>query len=234
VASLEEERKAEQEFACQLLEAQEHERRRLAGELHDGLVQSLLVAKNRSLLAIRHAADLGRLGKELSGISYALSDAINEVREIAHNLRPYQLDRLGLTSALRSLADTMNESSSTRFLVDIVDIDDAFTPEAGAMVYRIVQECVNNVLTHAHASEAIISVTRGPAGVAISVRDNGRGWSVRSPMEPRKQGIGLSGIDQRARMLGGTLCILTSETHGTTVSVSIPVHRAELPCQQSR
>ena len=78
---------------------------------------------------MKNAADPERVTRELSEISNALTDAIDEVREIAHNLRPYQLDRLGLTQALRSLAAKMSESSAVKFSTDIENIDELFTAE---------------------------------------------------------------------------------------------------------
>ncbi len=198
------------------MELQENERKRLAGELHDSLVQNLLVAKNRSLLGMKKAADPERVTRELSEISSALTDAIEEVREIAHNLRPYQLDRLGLTQALQSLAGKMSESSTVKFSTDIENIDELFTAETSTIVYRIVQESVNNILKHSGASEASIAVKRNPPGVDIVVRDNGRGFRNNQSMASHTAGFGLSGIEQRVKMLGGAL---------TVDSTAMPVQR---------
>ena len=180
VRSLEKEALAEQRFSRRLLDLQEHERKRLAGELHDSLVQNLIVAKNRSLLGIKNADDPGRVATELTNISDALTTAIHEVREIAHNLRPYQLDRLGLTQALRSLTADLSASSTTAFTADIDDIDSLMTPDSSTLVYRIVQESLNNILTHSTASAASIAVRRTSRGIDITVRDDGRGFPIGS------------------------------------------------------
>ena len=223
VKSLEKEKLAEQKFSRQLMESQESERKRIAGELHDSLVQNLLVAKNRSLLGMKKAADPGRVTRELSEISNALTDAIDEVREIAHNLRPYQLDRLGLTQALQSLAEKMSESSTTKFSTDIDNIDSLFTAETSTILYRIVQESVNNILKHSGASDASISVKRNPPNVDIIVQDNGRGFRDDRSMVPHTHGFGLSGIDQRVKMLGGALTIDSAANVGTTIYITIPL-----------
>ena len=223
VSSLEREKHAEQRFSRQLMELQESERTRIACELHDSLVQNLLVAKNRSLLGMKNVFEPERVTKELSEISNALTDAIDEVREIAHNLRPYQLDRLGLTQALQSLAGRMNESSTTIFLADIDNIDEMFTSETSTILYRIVQESVNNILKHAGASEASISVKGNPEGVGIVVRDNGCGFRSDHSSAPNSQGFGLSGISQRVRMLGGGLTVESAPATGTTISINIPI-----------
>jgi signal transduction histidine kinase len=228
VRTLQKERHAQQIFSHQLMESQESERKRIAGELHDSLVQSLLVAKNRSLLGMKKAADTERVTQELSEISSALTDAIEEVREIAHNLRPYQLDRLGLTQALRSLAGKMSESTPVKFSTEIEDIDESFSAETSTIMYRIVQESVNNILKHSDASDASIAVKRNTSGVDIIVRDNGRGFRNDQTIKPHTAGFGLSGIDQRVKMLGGTMTVNSAADAGTTISVRIPL-RTEHP-----
>jgi signal transduction histidine kinase len=186
-------------------------------------VQNLIVAKNWSLLGIRNAGDPGRVVKELTNISDALTGAIHEVREIAHNLRPYQLDRLGLTQALRSLAADTSASSTTAFTADIDEIDSLISPESSTIVYRIVQESVNNILTHSTALAASITVKRTSRGIDITVRDDGRGFHVGQSTPPQTYGFGLSGIDQRVRMLSGTWTIESTIGAGTAIHVSIPV-----------
>ena len=160
VHTLEQEGAVERRFSRTLLEFQEAERTRIAGELHDSLAQTLAIAKNKSLLGIRNAHDPLRAGREFTEISATLSAAMEEVRGIAHNLRPYQLDRLGVTRALRSLAGTVSASTPLRITTEIENVDRLFTPEMGTMVYRIVQEAVNNVLTHSGAGDASIAVRR--------------------------------------------------------------------------
>ncbi len=226
VGRLEKEKHEEQQFSRQLMELQESERTRIACELHDSLVQNLLVAKNRSLLGMKNVSEPERVTKELSEISNALTDAIDEVREIAHNLRPYQLDRLGLTRALQSLAEKMSESSTTTFTADMDNIDELFTPETSTILYRIVQESVNNILKHADASEASIAVKRNPAGVCIVVRDNGCGFHSDHSAASHPHGFGLSGIGQRVKMLGGGMAVDTGAGTGTTISITIPIRIA--------
>ncbi len=217
----ERERRVQQDFSLQLMQSQENERKRIAGELHDSLVQNLLIVKNRSLLGQQASHDPGRASKEFSEITAVISNAINEVREIAHNLRPYQLDRLGLTRALTSLAETMSASSSTIFTPAIENVDALFTPDASILVYRVVQEAVNNILRHAGATEASIAIRKLSRAVEIVVQDNGKGL----PDAPRRaSGFGLSSIEQRVRMLDGALFISSSPEKGTTLTITLPVH----------
>jgi signal transduction histidine kinase len=227
VRALERARRDEQKFSREVLESQERERKRIAGELHDGLVQTLLVAKNRSLLGLQKSGDPARVSRELSEISGALSDAIEEVRELAHNLRPYQLDRLGLTAALRALAGSLSRSSQIAFSADLENIDALFGPEPSTTIYRIVQESATNVLKHSGATAAAITVKQRSRVVEITVSDNGAGFAAGNRPGASPPGFGLSGIVQRAIMLGGTAAIDPAAGRGTTVSVTIPIASQE-------
>jgi signal transduction histidine kinase len=174
ISTLKHERQAEKEFSERLLASQEVERSRIAGELHDSLVQNLLIAKNRSLIGLEKAKqDDAR--KEFSEISSVIGDAIQEVREIAHNLRPYQLDRIGLARAIQALLEKINESFPLAISADIDDIDRFFTAASGIHLYRIVQEGVNNIVKHSGATEAVIRIKASDNSVTLNISDNGRG-----------------------------------------------------------
>jgi len=153
--------------------------------------------------------------RELEEISSTASGAIEEVRRIAHNLRPYQLDRLGLTLAVEGLIRTMNETSGVRFAADIDDLDACFSPEERILLFRIVQEAITNILKHAAATEAEVRIVRRAYEARILVRDNGKGVEA-------EHGFGLRGIEERATMLGGHLQVQTSAGAGTTILVTIP------------
>ena len=210
----------QQNFSLQLMQSQENERKRIAGELHDSLVQSLLIVKNRSLLGLQASNDPLRTSKEFSEITAVITNAIDEVRRLAHNLRPYQLDRLGLTRALTALAETMSASSTTVFYPEIENIDSFFNADASILVYRILQEAVNNILRHAEATKATIIIRHVPGAVEIVVQDNGKGL----PSGPGpSNGFGLNGVEQRVRMLNGTLAIHSSASTGTALSITLPV-----------
>jgi signal transduction histidine kinase len=203
----------QQEFSRSLLLSQEQERSRIARELHDSLVQLLIVMKNRALVGLRVAEN--GAGRELEEISSTASGAIEEVRRIAHNLRPYQLDRLGLTLAVEGLVRTMNETSGVRFSANIDDLDTCFSAEERILLFRIVQEAITNILKHAAATEAEVRILRRAGEARILVRDNGKGVEA-------EHGFGLRGIEQRATMLGGHLQVESSAGAGTTILVTIP------------
>jgi signal transduction histidine kinase len=127
---------AQQSFSRQLIASQESERKRIAGELHDSLGQQLLIIKNWAVLAL-HGLENQIVPKEsLDEISSTASHAIEEMREIAYNLRPYQLEKLGLTAAIRGLASRVAASSNIRFAAEIDDIDGLFSQEVEISIYH--------------------------------------------------------------------------------------------------
>lgn len=212
-------------FSRQILESQESERHRIAANLHDSLGQNLLVIKNQARLAMQPASGESALRQRLDEISGCASQAIEEVREITHALRPYQLDRLGLTQTIRATVSRAAENSSILFASHADDIDALLDKESEIHVYRIVQEAVNNILKHSAGTEAAVVVKRLTATVSLSVRDNGCGFdagAMRSS-DSHDVGHGISGIKERVRILGGTFVIDSRPGHGTTLSIEIPV-----------
>ncbi len=213
----------------QMLEGQESERHRIAANLHDSLGQNLLVIKNQARLAMQPAADEALLRQRLDEISGCASQAIEEVREITHALRPYQLDRLGLTQTIRATVNRAAENSPVLFASHVDDIDGLLDKESEIHAYRIVQEAINNILKHSAATEATVVVKRLTATVSLSVRDNGRGFDPAAPHDPNRHdvGHGLSGIKERARILGGGFQLDARPGQGTTLTIEIPVPKQE-------
>jgi signal transduction histidine kinase len=226
---LERQRAARLAFSRHVLERLEDERRQIAANLHDSLGQILLAIKNQALLAIQRPPDERGLRQRLDDISGATSQAIEEVRQITHGLRPYQLDRLGLTQAIRASVNRAAANSSISFATRVEDIDGLFDQDTEIHVYRVVQEAVTNVVKHSAATEAAVVIKKRTATVTISIRDNGHGFDpAKRFSEPPDLGYGLSGIDERVRILGGTLTIDSRPGEGTNlmveISVPIPSH----------
>jgi signal transduction histidine kinase len=157
----------------------------------------------------------------LEGISDAATSAIDEVHEIAHNLRPYELDRLGLVQSIKSMIGKISDSSSTRVSTDLDPIDGLLSPAAETSVYRIVQEGLNNVVKHAEATDAQVGIKRLDRQLVISVADNGKGVKPQDGEGGNGHGFGLAGIAERARMLGGSSAIESQPEKGTTLIVTI-------------
>jgi signal transduction histidine kinase len=212
-----------EEFARQLIESQERERKRIAAELHDGLGQELLVIKNRALLGLMAPDDQNRAVEQLNEISTAVSATLDEVRQIAANLHPYQLDRLGLTKAIEAMIRKVAAAAEIKFSTEIDNIDGLFDAQAEINLYRIVQESLNNIVKHSGATEAAVAISRDERRVTITIRDNGKGFAAAPARNtgPLKRGFGLAGMSERARMLGGDYAIHSIPGEGTTVRLTI-------------
>jgi ligand-binding sensor domain-containing protein/signal transduction histidine kinase len=219
-------RHAEREvFARQLIESQEGERKRLARELHDSLAQSLLIVKNWALVGLNSLAPDNPAREHLTEISETTSLALSEVREIAQNLRPPQLERLGLTSTIKEMVQHVSNSSDIEFITEIDNIDGLLSKESEINLFRVVQECVNNVLKHSAATESWLSIKRTARGAQVICRDNGKGFDPTARVP--KRGIGLIGIGERVRMLGASWTMEAAIGKGATICITVERARGE-------
>ncbi|MDQ6707777.1 MAG: histidine kinase, partial [Acidobacteriota bacterium] len=212
-------------YASELITSQEGERQRIAAELHDSLGQTLAIIKNRALMSLQEPRNQTRAIEQMDEIADAASHALDEVREIAFNLRPYQIDQLGLRKSIEIMLAQVAESSEIRFSTHVDDPNGTLSPEMRIHVYRIVQEAVNNVLKHSSATEAGVSIARVHPGMTIQISDNGKGFT--PEMEGRPGGFGLNGMAERARMLGGRLSVESAPGQGTVIHVSLPAAAGE-------
>jgi len=205
-------------FARRLIESQEHERKRVAAELHDSLGQSLQVIKGRAQLGLNRATDSPESSKQFEEISNAAGQAIQEVRAISHALRPAELDQLGLGKAIEWMVERTAATSTTKFGCEVDGLG-RLPPEIEITIYRIAQEGINNVLKHANATEAILQLQQEAGTVRFSIFDNGRG--LEKPL--RNDGQGLMGIAERVRLLGGKFDIQSAPGKGTRLTATIPL-----------
>lgn len=223
LSRVEEARTAQQAFSRRLIASQENERKRIAAELHDSLGQRLVVIKNLSLLLLQDRPDIPALNQrqreKVAEISEEASGAVREVREIAYDLRPYRLDRLGLTAALQSMIETALTASSISFGIEMDNIDNVFPKADEINFYRIVQECVNNILKHSGATRAAVQIRRNGGGLTLTVRDDGKGFA--HNVQAGMGGFGLMGISERAQLLGGRAGVESIPGEGTTVMIEI-------------
>lgn len=229
VSRLKREKQIQQEFSRRLIESQESERTRIAAELHDSLGQNLLVIQNHAILALDASSAQPEVRDRLNDISSITTQTITDVREIALNLRPYHLDKLGLTTSINSIIRRMSESSKTLFTSDIDPIDGLFSKEEESHIYRIIQEGMNNIVKHSQANEAIVSIKKGEAEVLVTIRDNGKGFEKARTTIPKPDdamhGFGLIGLGERVRILNGNLNFTSTPGQGTLLLVGIPFRR---------
>jgi PAS domain S-box-containing protein len=214
------EQKMRETFTRQLIESQELERNRIAKELHDSLGQNLLLIRNYSQLSLGRSAKDSKMDSYLEEVSKLASSTVEEIRSISHSLSPYQLDQLGLTEALESMIDTIGKSSGIGFHQDIDMVDDLFSAEAAANIFRVVQEGLNNIVKHSQSPEANVSLKLRDSELVLAIKDEGIGFdtSIRSTA-----GIGLMSLSERAGILRGTLTIDSRLGKGTRIELRIPI-----------
>jgi signal transduction histidine kinase len=219
VTQLKKEKKRQEEFSKQLINSQEEERKRIASELHDSIGQNLLFIKNSAVLGT-NKNDM----KRYADITETASSSIEEVRRIAFNLFPYQLDRMGLTKAIESIVRTIVESLPIQIQSDIDTIDGIFNKEQESSIFRIVQECLNNVIKHSRADKGIVRIEKNNGSLIITIGDNGIGFN-NELMNNESKGFGLKNIQNRVMLLQGSITHTVSNEFKTLITIILPVKK---------
>jgi PAS domain S-box-containing protein len=214
-------------LTSQLLTAQERERKRISMELHDELGQSLAVLKLQIRAIERSLEDSQQdLRAECRELLKYLDGVIDNVRRLSRDLSPAILEDLGLQSALKYLIGEVSKHFTVSHSFEVEDLDQLFPGEAQIIIYRIFQECLTNISKHAGASQVSIAIRRqGDGLVYISLEDNGAGFDLEQISARRiaGRGLGLAALNERARMLGGTLEVRSRPGVGTRVTCVIPI-----------
>ncbi len=196
---------------------QEEERRRLARELHDDTIQSLIALNQRVLLAKMKAN--GAMTDEFAEMEALLADMIGDVRRFTHALRPIGLEELGLIPAIELLAES---NSSDTFDVTVLEKGEARRlPMAHEFaLYRITQEALQNVVKHAKAEQVVITLAYEPTQTVLRVEDDGGGFTVPTSLGEmaRRGSYGLLGIYERAELIQADVGI-TSDKNGTKLEL---------------
>ena len=203
-----------------IVHTQEEERGRVARELHDSISQILVSIRYGLELARRKiATGASDVEQTLEKSSEGLTLAIKEVRRISRDLRPGALDDLGLSPALKSLADEFQERTGIQTRLDTVALRNSLSADGKTALFRIAQEALTNIERHAHATEVVVQVRPHRRGIAMEIVDNGRGFAT---TRRASSGIGLRNMAERMEHLGGTFHI-TSGRDGTRIEVNLPV-----------
>jgi signal transduction histidine kinase len=211
-----------QELSTLLLRAQENERRALARELHDEVGQSL----SAILMETEGAECAGQPAEvldHLTSIKTLAERTVNQVRDLALLLRPSMLDDLGLTPALNWHARETSKRTGRNVVVCADDAIDSLPDEHRTCIYRVVQEAVNNAVRHANARTVEVAVRREGQRINVTVQDDGAGFDTRF-----MRGLGLLGMEERIRRLGGRLKISSEAGRGTKVHAVLPVAELDL------
>ncbi len=241
VAALKKEKVLQQEISRQLIIKQEEERSRIALGLHDSIGQDLLLIKNRLMLIMKKASER-RLEKGninfkeknynlttidyLNQISADVSSVLKNVREISHDLRPPDLDQLGLTETIKSILLNMRNSTNIKVSGFVDTVDDLLLKEQEINFVRIVQEALGNVIKHAETAECKVEVSNTNNKILLRIIDYGKGFNEVEIGQRKKQttiGLGLTGMAERVRILDGNIKIKSEPGKGTQIEIQIPI-----------
>ena len=216
------------EFPKRLVESQELERKRISSDLHDSLAQNMMVINNEAQRVIKSLSNEKRDAKERDSwnlVSSIALQSVNEIKSIAYNLRPSELDQFGLEKTIQSLVERISRTSGIDIYEKINLGRNTIRSELEIHIYRIIQEGLNNIVEHSCASEATIEINDFKNSLNISISDDGRGFQkhLMHEKDTIKKRLGLPGIEERARMFDGSLKIESEMGKGTTLKIYIPL-----------
>lgn len=214
------------ELPQKIIQAQEKERERISREIHDDLGQSLVTFKIllQSVL-LRPASDSNQKGKSAEKLIDDISKIIEKTRHLTATLRPSTIDVLGLTTALKVLIEEFErKNSNIKFACD--HLDEIMFEGDPINFYRIIQEALTNVVKHAKATKVTIDIKIAADQMVLTIKDNGQGFPIaEGPYQRGTQGLGLSIMRERARLLKGEIEIKSNPRQGTNITLAVPIQK---------
>jgi signal transduction histidine kinase len=204
-----------------IIEAEENERKRIAGDLHDGIGQTMSAAK-MNLSSIESRLDFKNEDDKIAfeKIVNLVDESCKEVRSVSHNMMPNALLKSGLSSAVKEFIDKI-DSRVLKVNLYSEGLNERLDSNIETVLYRVIQECVNNVIKHSGANELDISLIKDTDGIAATIEDNGKGFSIAE--KGKTEGIGLKNISTRIEYLKGTVDFDSSPGKGTLVAIHVPL-----------
>jgi signal transduction histidine kinase len=215
-----EEREVErQAYMSDILKAEEVERQRIARELHDDTMQTLVAIAHRAQSGVNNTLTK----EEAKWVRDTILRVTEDIRRISLDLRPSVLDEMGLIPAIRWLVDCFNQEEDISIKLDVQGKERELRQEFDIHIFRIIQEALNNIKRHSNATSAWVTLKFSAGNLTITIHDNGRGFS-------RSSGngvlivtgkLGIAGMKERARLINGTLKIDSGHGNGTTISLEV-------------
>lgn len=205
-----------------IISIQEEERQRIARDLHDASLQNLA--------HLVHKIELGSLyidkdpiqaKLELAAVSKNLKEIIEDIRNTIYDLRPMTFDDLGFKETVERLCDSLKQKSDMNIVSDIDEVQIHNDIEL-MTIYRIIQECCSNAINHSGGTEVVIKLRNLPSMYKISIRDNGKGFVLSDVKGKKEHHYGLTILNERVKLLNGTLSIDYVPDEGTTITIEIP------------
>lgn len=207
----------------EIVSAQETERKRLSRDLHDGIGQMLSGIKFKlDSLSARILSHPDEARKGIARVAFSLGRAISEIRRVAQNLLPSELEDLGLRPALVSLCREFRERLGIPVAVSCARAPGAINPHLALALFRIAQEALSNIGKHAKATRATLSIRRKGRAIELAVTDNGRGYGT-ARRAKAGHGMGLGSIRERVQSVGGTMDFRSTPGQGTRLLVRAPL-----------
>ena len=219
-----------QDLSSKLLSAQEDERKRISRELHDELGGALAFLRIEfTLLEKKLNEDQTELKERCRRNLEHLDQVTDNVSRLSRNLSPYLLEDLGLSAALRSLLSNFSKHLNIQVASDIPEIDHLFSQDAEITIYRIIQESLTNIGKHAQAQHVSMTIRKNDDAVYFTIEDDGRGFNVEqaSRRDASERGMGLTTMEKRVRILGGSFNLWSQEGKGSRITFHIPKKNGE-------
>jgi signal transduction histidine kinase len=202
--------------------AQEEERKRIAWELHDETAQALAsLGMDIGALANNKRLSLAQISNSLKKLQANTESILDGVRSLSKDLRPPMLEEFGLIAALKSLINSLESKQPVIVEFDLEGIPRRLDPEVELTMYRVAQEALSNIKKHSTASESSVTMRYSEGKVVLEVRDNGCGFETDEKWSTRSGKLGLTGMQERARWVGGRLSIKSQPGKGTVVRLEL-------------
>lgn len=213
------------QMGISIIRAQEEERKRVAREIHDGPAQHLANIVMRAEFCLKLLeVEPGKVREELKGLQESVRQSLQDVRKIIFDLRPMVLDDLGLVAALKRYLTQYREQQKIETELVCLGPNKRMPVTTEVAVFRIIQECLNNIQKHAKARHVTIKIEMLEDKINVAVRDDGQGFDVNAVESDRNTGgYGLISMRERAGLLNGKIDIRSTPGRGTTVTLVVPV-----------
>ena len=204
--------------SAQLNEILENDRRKISGMLHDSIGQNLLLIR-LNIMNYKRNYNNGFDEKEFDRTLELLDSTILEVKEVARNLRPLNIEELGLVMVLKMMCSKVSKEAGIKANVQIPEINVELDRELEICIYRVVQEALNNIIRHSKASKFAVDLTMHDGTITLIISDNGIGFKPRQLMDEKyfSEGIGILNMQERVERLNGTFHIDSDYNNGTTI-----------------
>jgi signal transduction histidine kinase len=210
-------------FIKKLVEQNDSGYRKIASDIHDGLGQNLIVLNNEIIKLTNSITDDPELKNKLNNLGDLVSESINETRNISSRLHPHHIEKLGLKKALETMLNTAFNSTDINCDITIDNIDRLLDISSEISFYRVVQECVNNIIKHSEAKEAVVNIKFSVGEIIADIKDNGKGFQPDEFSGKIFTGFGLSNIKHRLMLAGGRFDIDAKPGKGTKIKIYFPI-----------